>query len=108
MLLLIGIRWAVTASVVLSVLAFFPATTAVKCVSQAVPAEPARDTRSGGGIVDWQLAGKLASLERSLVTLDQKTQHQFKEVYQAIRALTATHSSKRRPIGFTASLENKS
>jgi hypothetical protein len=50
------------------------------------------------------LARKLAALERSLVTLDLKTQHQFKEVYEAIRGLMSGPSPKRRPIGFTADL----
>jgi hypothetical protein len=50
------------------------------------------------------LARKLAALERSLAALDLKTQHQFKEVYQAIRALMTTPTPKRRPIGFTADL----
>lgn len=51
------------------------------------------------------LARKFAALERSLVALDLKTQHRFKEVYQAIRALMAVPSPRRRPIGFTANLE---
>lgn len=51
------------------------------------------------------LARKLASLERSLVTLDLKTQHQFKEVYEAILGLMTRPSTQRRPIGFTADLE---
>lgn len=54
------------------------------------------------------LARKLAELERSLVALDLRAQHQFKEVYQAIRALMATPAPKRRPIGFTADLEEPS
>ncbi|HEY4209906.1 MAG TPA: ORF6N domain-containing protein [Steroidobacteraceae bacterium] len=51
------------------------------------------------------LAGKLASLERSLVTLDLKTQRQFKEVYEAIRALMTPPEPRRRRIGFTADLD---
>jgi hypothetical protein len=53
------------------------------------------------------LARKLAALERSLVALDLKTQRQFKEVYEAIRALMDTPAPKRRSIGFTADLEEK-
>jgi hypothetical protein len=45
------------------------------------------------------LARKLAALERSLVALDLKTQRQFKEVYEAIRALMDTPAPKRRSIG---------
>jgi hypothetical protein len=41
------------------------------------------------------LAQKLSRLERSLVALDLKTQHQFKEVYEAIRALMAAPAPKR-------------
>ena len=51
------------------------------------------------------LARKLAALERSLVALDLKTQRQFKEVYEAIRALMEPPTTKRRSIGFTADLE---
>jgi hypothetical protein len=51
------------------------------------------------------LARKLAALERSLVALDLKTQRQFKEVYDAIRALMEPPTTKRRSIGFTADLE---
>ncbi|MGH8228308.1 MAG: ORF6N domain-containing protein [Steroidobacteraceae bacterium] len=54
-----------------------------------------------------ELAGKLAALERSLVALDLKTQRQFKEVYQAIRALMSAPAPKRRGIGFTADLTEK-
>ena len=54
------------------------------------------------------LARKLASLERSLVALDLKTQRQFKEVYEAIRALANPPVPKRRGIGFTVDLEEKS
>jgi hypothetical protein len=50
------------------------------------------------------LARKLAALERSLVTLDLRTQGQFKDVYEAIRALMSVPAPKRRPIGFTADL----
>lgn len=53
------------------------------------------------------LAHKLAALERSLIALDLKTQQQFKEVYQAIRALMGDPPPKQRPIGFTANLEEK-
>jgi hypothetical protein len=55
-------------------------------------------------ISNKNLAQKLAQLERSLLTLDLKTQHQFKEVYEAIRALMERPEPKRRPIGFTADL----
>jgi hypothetical protein len=50
---------------------------------------------------------KLAALERSLVTLDLKTQRQFKEVYEAIRALMNPPPAKGRGIGFTADLQDK-
>ena len=53
------------------------------------------------------LARKLATLERSLLALDLKTQRQFKEVYEAIRALMHRPAPKRRSIGFTADLEGK-
>jgi hypothetical protein len=53
------------------------------------------------------LAQKLTRLERSLLALDLKTQHQFKEVYEAIRALRAKPSPKSRPIGFTANIEDE-
>jgi len=53
------------------------------------------------------LAGKLIALERSLLALDLKTQRQFKEVYEAIRALMDTPPPKRRGIGFTADLQGK-
>ena len=53
------------------------------------------------------LARKLAALERSLIVLDIKTRHQFKEVYEAIRALMSAPAPKRRSIGFTADLEEK-
>jgi hypothetical protein len=51
------------------------------------------------------LAQKLVRLERSLVTLDIKTQRQFKEVYDAIRALANPPVPKRRSIGFTADID---
>jgi hypothetical protein len=51
-----------------------------------------------------ELARKLAQLERSLITLDLKTQRQFKEVYDAIRDLMESPAPKQRPIGFTADL----
>ncbi len=51
------------------------------------------------------LARKLQSLERSLLALDLKTQRQFKEVYEAIRALMDPPQPKRRGIGFTADLD---
>ncbi len=54
------------------------------------------------------LARKLAALERSLAALDLKTRRQFKEVYEAIRALMNPPQPKRRSIGFTADLgENR-
>jgi len=53
------------------------------------------------------LARKLAALERSLVALDLKTRRQFKEVYEAIRALMNPPQPKRRSIGFTADLGEK-
>jgi DnaJ-domain-containing protein 1 len=54
------------------------------------------------------LARKLEALESSLVSLDLKTQRQFKEVYEAIRALMSEPTPKRRGIGFTADLEPES
>ena len=51
-----------------------------------------------------ELAQKLAELERSLAALDKKTQHQFKEVYDAIRALMTPPTPRKRPIGFTADI----
>jgi hypothetical protein len=36
--------------------------------------------------------------------MDLRTQRQFKDVYEAIRALTSAPVPKRRPIGFTANL----
>jgi hypothetical protein len=51
------------------------------------------------------LARKLSALERSLVALDLKTQRQFKEVYEAIRALMDPPQPNRRGIGFTADLD---
>ena len=50
------------------------------------------------------LARKLANLERAVARLDSDTQIQFKEVYVAIKALMALPPTKRRPIGFTADL----
>jgi hypothetical protein len=41
------------------------------------------------------------------VTLDLKTERQFKEVYDAIRALTEPPPAKHHGIGFTADLEEK-
>jgi hypothetical protein len=55
-------------------------------------------------ISNKDLAQKLAQLERSLLTLDLKTQRQFKEAYEIIRALMERPEPKRRPIGFTADL----
>src|SRR6185312_16015383 len=52
------------------------------------------------------LARKLSALERSLIALDLKTQRQFKEVYEAIRALMDSPQPKRRGIGFTADLDS--
>jgi len=54
------------------------------------------------------LARKLVMLERSLVALDLKTQRQFKEVYDAIQGLMNPTALKRRPIGFTADLNETS
>jgi ORF6N domain-containing protein len=51
------------------------------------------------------LAHTLIALERSLLALDLKTQRQFREVYEAIRALMDTPAPNRRGIGFTADLE---
>jgi ORF6N domain len=51
------------------------------------------------------LIHKLAVLERSLAALDAKTQRQFSDVYEAIRALMIPSASKRRGIGFTADLD---
>ena len=53
------------------------------------------------------LARKLVALERSLLALNLKTQRQFKEVYETIRALMDTPAPKRRGIGFTADIEEK-
>ena len=52
------------------------------------------------------LVRKLAALERSLIAMDLKTQGQFKEVYEAIRALMAGPPVKKRGIGFTADLSD--
>jgi hypothetical protein len=57
---------------------------------------------------DKDLARKLAALEHSLLALDAKTQRQFKEVYEAIRQLMNPPVPRRRGIGFTANLEEKS
>lgn len=54
------------------------------------------------------LARKLQVLERSLLALDLKTQRQFKEAYDAIRALTREPLPRRRGIGFTADLDSDS
>ena len=54
------------------------------------------------------LAGKLAALERSLLALDLKTERRFRDVYEAIRALTSAPAPKRRAIGFTADLDSQS
>ena len=54
------------------------------------------------------LVRKLAALERSLIAMDLKTQRQFKEVYDAIRSLMNGPPVKRRGIGFTADLSDKS
>jgi hypothetical protein len=51
------------------------------------------------------LVHKLAALERSLAALDVKTQRQFNDVYEAIKALMIPEASRRRGIGFTADLE---
>ena len=51
------------------------------------------------------LAKKLAALERSVARLDTTTRTQFDDVYAAIKALMAQPPTKRRPIGFTADLE---
>ena len=53
------------------------------------------------------LARKLAALERFLIAMDLKTQRQFKEVYEAIRSLMREPQPKRRGIGFTADLTEK-
>lgn len=55
-------------------------------------------------ISDRNLERKLAALEHSLVSLDVETRRQFKEVYDAIRALHTTTPGKSRPIGFTADI----
>jgi hypothetical protein len=54
------------------------------------------------------LSRKVQALERCLLGLDLKTQRQFKEVYQAIRALMSQPVTKRRGIGFTADLDQTS
>jgi hypothetical protein len=51
------------------------------------------------------LARKLAALERSVARLDTNTRMQFDDVYAAIKALMAPPPTKRRPIGFTADLD---
>jgi hypothetical protein len=51
------------------------------------------------------LVHKLATLERSLAVLDAKTQRQFNDVYEAIKALMIPQASRRRGIGFTADLD---
>lgn len=51
------------------------------------------------------LARKLDALERSVADLDAGTRQRFDEVYAAIRALMTPPPGKRRPIGFTADLE---
>ena len=56
-------------------------------------------------LADQALAQRLAILERSLVSLDANTRRQFKEVFEAIRALTVA-PVKSRPIGFTADVES--
>lgn len=52
-----------------------------------------------------ELARKLATLEKSLATLDARTRRQFEEVYLAIRALMTPPAVKSRPIGFTADVD---
>lgn len=52
-----------------------------------------------------EISRKLAVLERSLGALDIKTQQRFKEVYTLIRELAVPPAPKRRPIGFTANLD---
>ena len=51
------------------------------------------------------LAKKLRELQRSLLALDLKTQRRFKEVYDAIHALTDLPQPGHRGIGFTADLD---
>jgi hypothetical protein len=58
-------------------------------------------------ISNKDLAQKLGQLERSLLRLDVKTQHQFREVYEAIHALMEKPEPRHRPIGFTADLEKE-
>ncbi|MGH8138898.1 MAG: ORF6N domain-containing protein [Steroidobacteraceae bacterium] len=55
-------------------------------------------------ISNRDLARKLAELERSLISLDLKSQRQFRQVYEAIRALMNPPTPRRRSIGFTADL----
>jgi len=55
---------------------------------------------------DRVFAGRLAVLERSLVSLDADTRRQFEEVFDAIRALQIS-PAKSRPIGFTADIESE-
>jgi len=52
-----------------------------------------------------QLEHKLRDLERSLIALNLTTHRRFREVYDAIRALQAEPTPKRRPIGFTTDRE---
>jgi ORF6N domain len=56
---------------------------------------------------NFELARKLATLEKSIATLDAKTRKQFKEVYRAIQALMTPVVPRSRPIGFTADIERK-
>ena len=58
-------------------------------------------------ISNKELARRLSTIERSIAAIDIKNQHQFKEVYEAIRALMGTPALKRRGIGFTADLDEK-
>jgi DnaJ-domain-containing protein 1 len=53
------------------------------------------------------LARKLAALEESLESLDEKTRKQFEEIYAAIRALMKPATPTSRPIGFTADITGK-
>jgi hypothetical protein len=55
-----------------------------------------------------ELARRLGELERSLVHQDAKVQRQFKEVYEHLQGFTTAAATRRRPIGFTANLDEAS
>ena len=67
-------------------------------LNQAVKRNPERFP------ADFMFQLTARELERSLAALDAKTQRQFNDVYEAIRALMIPSPSKRRGMGFTADL----